>query len=57
MDKKQVPEKDKEAYKPESFRLPLSRLSFEGDVLDFDLSAKEEPAPVKDKPGKDKKHK
>lgn len=57
MDEKQVPDKDRDTYKPEPARLPLSRLSFEGDVLDFDLSAKEEPAPVKDKPGKDKKHK
>ena len=56
-DKQQVPHKDKDTYKPESVRLPLSRLSFEGDVLDFDFPAKEEPAPVKDKPGKDKKHK
>ncbi|HLD36393.1 MAG TPA: hypothetical protein VJC37_06695 [Planctomycetota bacterium] len=63
MDKKQVPEKDKEAYKPESFRLPLSRLSLEGYVLDFDLSltmpgvkegSKNNEKPLKEKPGKSK---
>jgi len=61
MDRKQVPDKDKDTYKPEPFRLPLSRLSIEGDVLDFDLSltmpaVKDEPKikdkPVKEKPGK-----
>lgn len=57
MDKKQVPDKDRDTYKSEPVRLPLSRLSFEGDVLDFDFPAKEEPAPIKDKPSNDKKHK
>ncbi|MEW6026801.1 MAG: hypothetical protein AB1599_05880 [Planctomycetota bacterium] len=51
-------EKNRETYKPEPARLPLSRLSIEGEALDFDFSVvapvpKAEP-PRKDKPPKDK---
>ncbi|MBI5779931.1 MAG: hypothetical protein HZA49_10840 [Planctomycetes bacterium] len=55
---KPVPDKNRDTYKPEQVRLPLSKLVIEGEALDFDFAlamqaAKEDQA-VKDKAAKDK---
>lgn len=55
MDIKNIPEKDRDSYKPEVINPPISRLYIEGDVLDFDFTVKSEPVPVKRNQDNEKK--